>query len=117
MVVGVFPTDQPDKMDMIDFDESGRVRELLVRPKGTGLEFCWGVAVWTPVFTEFLHEFVALRDGKAINGTEPSVGNAIQAAIGSGLRVHATRVSETPFIDIGTPEGLAAALKRFSDCV
>jgi hypothetical protein len=42
----------------------------------------------------------------------------IQAAIENGLRVNAIPVSDEPFLDIGTPEGLTLALKRFllDDC-
>ena len=38
----------------------------------------------------------------------------LQAAIREGMRVDGVVVSDEPYLDIGTPEGLARALKRFA---
>jgi dTDP-glucose pyrophosphorylase len=43
------------------------------------------------------------------------MGEAIQAAIEEGLRVRAVQVSGKPFLDVGTPEDLVTALRRFLD--
>jgi glucose-1-phosphate thymidylyltransferase len=114
IALGLFPAEQPQKVDMVDFHESGRVRAICPRPYQTHLRYTWGIAVWTPIFTEFLHEYVA--DHKASVSTQPelSVGAVIQAAIQEGLRVQAAPVSDVPYLDIGTPEDLARAVRRFA---
>ena len=40
------------------------------------------------------------------------IGKVIQEAINDGLRVEAIHVSDTPYIDIGTPDDLLRATKR-----
>ena len=114
VVLGLFPADQPSKMDMVQVDENGRVRDLVIQPPQTGLRYSWDVAVWAPVFTEFLHEYFAGHSAAAGKSPELSVGGVIQAALRAGLRVDGIPVSDEPYLDIGTPEGLIKAVKRFS---
>ena len=44
-------------------------------------------------------------------GPELSAGHAIKAALHAGLRVEALPVDEEPYLDIGTPEDLAKAVR------
>jgi glucose-1-phosphate thymidylyltransferase len=53
VVLGLFPTDQPEIMDMVRLDDDGRVDDLLIRPQQTDLTQCWAIAVWTPAFYTF----------------------------------------------------------------
>ena len=46
--------------------------------------------------------------------SELSVGHVIQAAISDGMRTQAVNISDKPYCDIGTPEGLTQALRRFA---
>jgi glucose-1-phosphate thymidylyltransferase len=113
ILLGLFPGDQPQKMDMVDLDEDGRVRAIVIKPRHTELRYSWNIALWTPAFTEFLHSHVADSSTAAWPQSELSVGHVIQAAICAGLRVQGFPVSDEPYLDIGTPEGLARAIKRF----
>ena len=99
---------------MIDYDDNGRVRKIEFSPRETRLQYSWDLAVWTPVSTEFLHTYLAPRRAPEATGIELSVGNVVQAAISGGLQVKAVPVSSEPYLDIGTPEGLTKALKRFA---
>jgi glucose-1-phosphate thymidylyltransferase len=114
IILGLFPTDQPQKVDMVDIDEEGKVGQILIKPNKTELRYTWCIAIWTPVFTKFLHEYVnaykSLEDGRP----ELSLGNVIQASILNGLQVEAVKVSTSPYLDIGTPEDLAKAVRRFA---
>jgi glucose-1-phosphate thymidylyltransferase len=113
VLLGLFPGDQPQKMDMVDLDEDGRVREIVIKPCQTELRYSWDIALWTPAFTKFLHSHLADSSTAAWPQSELSLGHVIQAAIRAGLRVQGYPVSDEPYLDIGTPEGLARAIKRF----
>lgn len=117
IVLGLFPADPPAIVDMVDVDKNLRVREIVIQPHETSLRYSWDIAVWTPAFTEFLHSFVAIEKTRAPIQPELSVGMVIQAAIREGLRVDGIVVSDEPYLDIGTPDGLAKAISRFASVV
>jgi glucose-1-phosphate thymidylyltransferase len=114
VVLGLFPADHPEQVDMIDVDEKCQVREILIQSRDARLRYSWAIAVWTPAFTEFLQSFLAARTHSAAVQSELSVGVVIQAAIDAGLCVDGVAVSKEPYLDIGTPEGLAKAVARFA---
>jgi glucose-1-phosphate thymidylyltransferase len=115
VVLGLFPAVRPETVDMVQLDPSGRVNDLVFHPTRTDLSLCWALAVWTPGFTEFLHEYLRTRVASAASSPELSVGHVIQAALRAGLRVDGVPVSDKPFHDIGTPEGLRDALRSHGD--
>ena len=106
VVLGLFPADRPEKVDMVELDDDGNVRQIVIKPRHTDLRDTWGVAVWAPTFTDFMHEFLTLHQKTAAVKTELFVGDVVQAAIKNGLRVHGVKVSEQPFLDIGTWDDL-----------
>jgi len=112
ITLGLFPANHPSKEDTVDFNDKDKVREIIVRPSESRLRYTWGIAVWGPNFTQFLHDYVT--DQKTIGGQnlELSAGHAIQAAIQAGLRVESLVLNEKPYLDIGTPENLYQAIKR-----
>jgi glucose-1-phosphate thymidylyltransferase len=114
VLLGLFPTDLPEKEDLVDVDEEGRVREIVIKPQRTGLCYTWGIAVWTPVFTKFLHEYVTARQVPSPGSRELTAGDVLQAAIENHLRVDAIPVSKDPYLDIGTPERLFKAVNDFA---
>ena len=114
VALGLFPAEQPEKVDMIDVEDTCRVREIVIQPHETRLRYSWAIAVWTPTFTEFLHSFLSAQISSAMIQPELSVGMVIQAAVREGLRVDGVVVSGEPYLDIGTPEGLAKAMARFA---
>ena len=101
LVLGVFPTDRPLELGPVRVD-AGAVVEVLDKPAATDLRNTWGMAAWSPRFTELLVEEAA-RDPKVV------LGAVFQRAIARGLRVRAVPFDDGYFIDIGTPAGLAAA--------
>jgi glucose-1-phosphate thymidylyltransferase len=118
VVLGLFPAAEPWRCDMVETARDGRVLRIDIKPKKTNLEDTWGIAVWAPAFTEFLHEHLRAAGRKAgrrgLAGREAYVGEVIRAAMDRGLRVEAVRVSRTPYLDIGTPGNLLKAVKRCS---
>jgi glucose-1-phosphate thymidylyltransferase len=115
ITLGLFPTDQPQRMDMVDLDDDGRVRQIVIKPLETHLRYTWIIAVWTPAFTNFMHTYLAATasptsPGSAVHSApgqrERFVGDVIQAAIHDGLRVEAVSFPDGTCLDIGTPDNL-----------
>lgn len=111
VVLGLFPADQPSTMDVVELDAVGRVIRILSKPMHTTLTQTWGIAVWTPPFTEFLHDYLFGRPTPEKHQPELSIGNVIQAGIVEGaIVVEGISVSNEPFLDIGIPENLERIL-------
>lgn len=117
VMLGLFPTAQPESSDMVAFDASGRVRAIIIKqPTGGRYHYTWSLAVWRPLFTQFLHDW--LDDSgdtnrlNSIDRRELFVGDALNAAQAAGLKVHACVVSALGALDAGTPESLAIARSR-----
>ena len=115
-VLGLFPADQPQKMDMVDLDEDGRIRQIVIKPRHTHLHYTWIIAVWTPIFTHFMHEYLVdvqteyNQDNGSSRRRELFVGDVIQAAIQTGLQIETVRFPNGDYLDIGTPEDLVKAI-------
>lgn len=117
IVLGLFPAQPPYECDMVAMDDAGRVQRILVKPGQTELHYTWIMAVWTPLFTQFLHDQVTAMDPEEFhNGTrgELFMGHVIQAAIDAKLRVEAVRFPDNSYTDIGTPDGLNAVTRAAS---
>jgi glucose-1-phosphate thymidylyltransferase len=113
IILGIFPADKPQKVDMIDMNRYGRIREIVIKPKETKLKYAWGIAVWTPIFSYFMHRYLDKIKDMYPSKSELYMGNVIQAAILEGMRVEGMLVSERPLLDIGTGDDLLEAVKRF----
>lgn len=123
VVLGLFPTDRPQKAGMVDFDDEGIVRVIIEKPPQTDLRYMWAIAVWTPAFTQFLHEYlIDIEANKLRNDTdkilparsELPIGDVIQAAIYNGMRVEAEVFPQGSYLDIGTPDDLVRAVANFA---
>ncbi len=121
VVLGLFPAEQPAQVDMIDFDEAaGTVRDIVIKPASSSLQYTWGAAVWRPAFTDYLHEFLAgARDDPVVlerleaaaQSSEVYMGDVMRSALEEGIRVEAVVVSQQPYLDIGTPQNLRRAMR------
>jgi glucose-1-phosphate thymidylyltransferase len=118
VVLGLFPVKSPWTMDMIELGNNDEVRSIVIKPPATDLEYGWIIAVWTSVFTEFLHEHLLSlqrRLGQDSTTSPPhqselSVGHVFQAALQAGLRFQAVRFPNQSFVDIGTAQNLEKAV-------
>ncbi len=124
VVLGLFPTDNPQKVGVVDLDADGRVYQIIEKPSQTDLRYMWGVAVWTPVFTDFMHEYLAKRESQKLQSDsknnpklqqELPLGDVVQAAIEAGLPVEAEVFADGEYLDIGTPEDLVRAVRKFAN--
>ncbi len=113
VVLGLFPTEHYWKAGMVDFDDSGRVRQIIEKPKMSELprnfelKYMWAIALWTPRFTQFLHDYLAAIPNPA---QEIPIGDVIQASIQSGLQVEAVPFPNGSYLDVGTPADLMTAI-------
>ncbi len=116
VVLGLFPTEEPQKAGMVEFDAAGRVYKVIEKPPQSQLRYMWGIAVWTPVFTQFMHEHLAgiLALSSLAPQRELPIGDVIQAGIDNGLRVEAEAFPEGTYLDIGTPPDLVRAVRLFA---
>lgn len=114
IVLGLFPAQQPHKTDMVEMDEDGLIRLIHIKPDRTQHVYAWEIAVWSPAFTHFMHDYVSSR--KQINNTgeqnELYVSDVIQAAIQNNMRVDSVLFNEGTCLDIGTPEDLLKAVEK-----
>jgi glucose-1-phosphate thymidylyltransferase len=124
VVLGLFPSRQPEKMDMVETDSDGKVLRIVIKSKTTTLKYSWMVAAWTPEFAGFMHEYLArvaglfiksgLRDkGSSAMDRELHMGEVIQAGMKAGLQVEAITFKAGSCIDLGTPEDLALAISTY----
>jgi glucose-1-phosphate thymidylyltransferase len=123
VVLALFPARDPKTCDMIDIDARHRVRRIHLKPRTTRLKYVWLCAVWTPTFTEFLHQFLhQVRQGRKVGlignrkidpqGDVP-VGAVLKEAVRAKLRVEGVMFPTESYIDVGTPEHLIEAVKRY----
>jgi glucose-1-phosphate thymidylyltransferase len=120
MVIGLYPPKdehQVKKCDMVQWDTAtGRIEKIVVKPELSALAFIWIFAVWTPVFSRFMHDYLkAESKARRLNGDagEIHLGHVVQEAITAGLKVYGHAFPEQHFIDIGTPDELAQAYCRY----
>jgi glucose-1-phosphate thymidylyltransferase len=119
IVLGLFPTEKPHKVDMVELDENGRVRSIQIKPARTQLVYSWDMAVWSPVFTRFMHDFIlAASEGVDSNGGmtvdrkhEVHVSDVIQRAIQDGMKIETVIFENGSCLDIGTPEDMLKAVR------
>jgi glucose-1-phosphate thymidylyltransferase len=114
VVLGLFPSDQPQKVDMVVLAEDGRIERIVIKAQRSDLRYSWGIAVWTPVFSDFMHQYLAESKEKAIHQPELFVGDVFNKAIQEGIKVEGVFISDKPFLDIGTGDDLLKAVRRWS---
>ena len=117
VVLALFPAHNSKTMDMIDIDATLRVRAIHLKPRTSRLRYAWLCAVWTPVFTEFLHQFVRLvKQGEKAEVVENHridaqgdipVGVVLKEAVKAKLKVDGVTFPTGRYIDIGTPRALS----------
>jgi glucose-1-phosphate thymidylyltransferase len=120
IVLGVVPCSHYLRSDMLEFDEKGNIRDIVIKQKRPDLKYSWFIALWRPSFTVFMNDFlkeflvanpegkIRLSDGSA---REMYVGDVIQAAIVKGLQADYVLFESGHYLDIGTPQELKNWIK------
>lgn len=110
VVLGLFPTPNSAKMDMVDTDRDGNVIDIEIKPEETRLDYTWILAVWGPSFSAYLCDLV--RDAPSeLNGKSGDVhlGHIFLRAIADGLQINSMSFPAGRSLDIGTPDDLERA--------
>lgn len=121
IVVGVVPTRRPEKEDLVELDDGGKIIGIHIKQPGCELEHTWMLAVWGPRFTDFMHSFVAAAESEIVandgrwRGRELYVGDVLWAAIQHGLSHETIAFTGGGYIDIGTPDELAHAVREYAE--
>lgn len=111
VTLGIFPTDRPEKLCPVKLDRDGRVIGMTDKPPHSDIMNTWGCACWSPSFTEFMHCYLAQASS---SHQEVVLASVFRAAIEAGLGVEGLFFADGEYIDIGTPEDLVMAVRRFS---
>ena len=108
-------------MDMVEVGPDGRVREIRIKPVDTDLDFTWIIAVWTPDFTRFMHEYILNEkitidlesNASALSNKakELFLGEVIQAAIQDDMNVSSVTFAKGKCLDIGSSEDMIKAIQ------
>ncbi|MGH7505905.1 MAG: nucleotidyltransferase family protein [Longimicrobiales bacterium] len=118
LAIAIFPARRPEKDDVLELDGLGRIVRIEPKRADTGLGLTWIVATWGPAFTEFMHAFVgAAADEVAAasgrwRGREMYMSDVIWGAVQSGLHVETVSFDDGSYVDIGTPDDLAIAMRE-----
>jgi glucose-1-phosphate thymidylyltransferase len=111
--LGVFAVDDPRSLAPVVLEPAtGRVLDIVDKPEQPPAANAWGIAVWSPAFTDFLHEWVASRPIGPETGEQLMSEVFLQATV-VGLRVYGLQFEASSFLDIGAPTDLLRARRRF----
>ena len=105
LVLGVFPTNEPQHLAPVEIGENGKVISLEDKPVNPKFTNAWGTALWTSRFWDYLAStFPFFPPGT-------SISDAFLGAIEDGLNVYAVFFPHGNFHDIGRIEHLPFILK------
>ncbi len=97
--LGLFHTDTPEQVGIVVHGENG-VERIADKEPDQGLHECWGCIVWSPRFSDFLHERVSSAEA-------PDFATIMNEAIAAGLDARAVRLPDATYTDVGTYEVIA----------
>ena len=119
IAIGLFPPKdarQVSKCDMVAWDEkTGRVEQIVVKPKRSDLDRIWIIAVWMPVFSRFMHDYLKVEHRQRLGSEfnkEIHLGDVVQRAIEGGLNVQGHLFPRHRFVDIGSPGEFAGLFRH-----
>jgi glucose-1-phosphate thymidylyltransferase len=108
VTLALVPSNNSEKVDIVTVATSGRVERIVPKP-GPGISgLTWVAAVWSPRFSEFLHEKVS-HSTRTLVGTgevETYVGDILTAAIDEGMIVDSLSFATGFSFDLGTADEL-----------
>ena len=115
--LGVFPTEDPRSLAPVVLEPTtGRVLDIVDKPEHSPAANSWGIAVWSPEFTELLHSHVAASAVKAAEPREQLMTDVFLHGIRAGLQVYGLEFPACGYFDIGTPARLLRARQQFELC-
>ncbi len=120
LVLGIVPQDNYLKSDMIEFNTDRTIRNIVIKQNRPDLKYSWFIAIWKPGFSEYMNHFLNIfiknhPDGKLPGNEniprELYVGDVIQGALASGMKLDYVLFEKGNYIDIGTFDDLNKVIK------
>lgn len=113
VVLGLFPTPNSAKADMVETNTEGKVIGIEIKPDATKLDLTWILAVWRPAFTQYLLKLFRCDSGRlneiAADPEDNHLGHVFRLAIADGMTIDSLSFRNGRSLDIGTPGDLALA--------
>ena len=120
VVLGLFPITTYLKWDMVEFDETKKLKNIIIKQDRPDLKLGWTNAMWKPGFTEFMHKYLKEFINKNPDGMlrlqdnsvrELYVGDVIQEAILQGMKADYVVFENGTSTDLGTPDDLKSYMQ------
>lgn len=108
VILVLFTTEHPEKFGMVRMDADNRVVEIVDKPAQTDLTEMWGCIIWSPRFTEYLHECV---QEKSISDFALIMNQALR----DGMRFRGVHIQQGVYIDLGTYDEIMEMDRRFRE--
>jgi len=105
VILGLYPTDQPEKFGMVRLGDYDLVLQIVDKPAQTTLKYMWGLIVWRPKFTEYLHMCVVERG-------ITDFAQVMNTAIKAGLQFRGKVIADGTYADLGTYEEIIILEQR-----
>ena len=118
VVLGIFPIRQDQRWgDILAFGEHGKIQTISLNdPTVATQRLGWSIAIWTPEFSLFMHEFLleAIKQNKftASDGKEYTMNHVFQAALDIGVSMESVVFNSGFVLDVGTPDDLFTAQRE-----
>lgn len=114
VVLGIFPIRPEQSWNILAFDDVGRIKTIaLDSPMPQDPRWGWSIALWTPDFSAFMHEFLltATKENRFVapDGKEFTMNHVLQSALDQGFSVEPVVFNDGFVRDVGTPHDLFAA--------
>lgn len=113
IVLGLFPSPEPLKWDMVDIREN-KIHDIFIKSeKGKHLKYTWVIAVWRASFSRFLNDYLnnlllSKKDSKLLS-SECQLSNIFLSFMKKEFRIDYVFFDEGKCMDIGSPERLKKA--------
>jgi glucose-1-phosphate thymidylyltransferase len=113
VVLGLYPTQTPQKMDMVQVGDDGVVNRIEIKPAETSLDLTWILAAWKPTFSSYLIDVMSNHrtrlDELASGSGGRHLGHAFQLAMSDGMAIESVSFAGGASLDVGTPDDLQRA--------
>ncbi len=108
VVFGAWTTERPEKFGMVQYEDDGRVLEIIDKPEETDLTEMWGAIMWRPRFTEHLHACVQ-EEGIS------DFAYIMNSAIEKGMKFRTVHLKDGTYIDLGTYDEVMELDRRYRE--
>lgn len=105
LVLGVFPTNEPQNFGCVEFGNDGRILSIVDKPEFPKFLNAWGIAAWKPNFWQLFSSVLKLLP------VNSSITEVFNLAIVNGLNVYGVYFPEGRYYDIGRYNQLPIVFK------